>query len=73
MESEVKEKLEHKDGKDGKRKSVSITLKGIPMSVHNRVKSFKREINKLRDKDLTIKQAYVEYLKESVKHESKSL
>lgn len=69
MEGEVKENIEHKDRKL-KRRSVSITLTGIPMSVHERINDYKRDINAKRRKDLNLKQAYVEWLKETTKPKS---
>lgn len=61
MEGEVKEKPEQK------RVSVSITLKDIPVTVHNKLIKFNRKINADRNKDYNLKEAYVEFLKEATK------
>lgn len=61
MEGEVKEKPEQK------RVSVSITLKGIPVTVHKKLIKFNRKINADRNRDYNLKAAYVEFLKEATK------
>ncbi len=43
---------------------VSMTLRGIPGSVHNKIKSYRREINSGRQTDYSLSEAYVEFLKE---------
>jgi hypothetical protein len=61
MESEVKEKLEV--GKGKKPGTTAIAITGIPMWVHKRVKSFQTKLIGERGKKVTLKEAYVEFLK----------
>lgn len=63
MEGQDNEKV----NRQVKRRSVSITLKSIPMSVHKRIIEYRRDINAKRRVDLNLKQAYVEWLKETTK------
>lgn len=42
---------------------VSYTVRGIPMSVHDLVESFRKEISYKRDFKYNLEQAYVEALK----------
>jgi len=43
---------------------VSMILRGIPGSVHNKIKSYRRKVNSDRQADYTLSEAYVEFLKE---------
>ena len=63
MENEVKEKLEVSKRKRGS--TTGITLEEIPLWVHKRVKDFQLRISSERGRKFTVKQAYVEFLKES--------
>lgn len=63
MEGEVKEKLEVPK----RQSSVTITLPGIPRSVHNKMLKYRRTLNRDRQKDYNLKAAYVEFLKEATK------
>lgn len=55
---------ESKPTKRVPKSKVSMPLKDIPMSVHNKIKRYKRKINSERQADYNIKEAYVEFLKE---------
>lgn len=44
--------------------TVSMTLKKIPGSVHNKLKSYRRKINSDLQADFSLSEAYVEFLKE---------
>lgn len=46
---------------------VSYTLRGIPMSVHNAIASYMKEIAYKRDKKYNLEQSYVEALKDWAK------
>jgi hypothetical protein len=63
MESEVKEKLEVKQ--KTKSNTTGITLEGIPLWVHKRVKAFQLKISSELGRKLTVKEAYIEFLKEA--------
>lgn len=60
MEDEVKEK-------DQKR-TVSITIPDVPVSVHNKIKLYRRKIMLERKKDYGMMAAYAEFLKEHTKN-----
>ena len=55
---------ESKPTKRVPKSKVSMPLENIPMSVHNKIKSYRRKINYERKAGYNIKQAYVEFLKE---------
>lgn len=61
MESEVNEK-------DQKRATVSVTIQNVPMSVHNKIKLYRRKIMQERNKDFGMMAAYNEFLKEHTKN-----
>lgn len=61
MDNQVKEKIEVKKG------PVTMYLEDVPRSVHNKILSYKQKITGERMKDFTVKQAYVEFLKEKTK------
>jgi hypothetical protein len=60
MDAEVNEK-------DQKRTTVSITIPNVPMSVHNKIKLYRRKIMLERKKDFGMMAAYGEFLKEATK------
>lgn len=61
MAGEVKEKRERK-------MTVSITLPEVPISVHNKIKGYRRKIMTDRGRDYGMMAAYTEFLKESTKN-----
>lgn len=64
MDNEVKEKLEvSKSRKSG---GITLTLHGIPQRVHSVIQKYQTKIIGERGRKFTIKQAYVEWLKQSV-------
>jgi hypothetical protein len=65
MEIEVKEKLEV--SKTKARKGKTITLQNIPNWVHKRIKNYQIRISAQHGKKFTVKEAYVEFLKECCK------
>lgn len=60
MDGEVKEK-------DQKR-TVSVTIPEVPISVHNKIKLYRRKIMLERKKDYGMMAAYAEFLKEHTKN-----
>lgn len=58
METQINEK------EPKRRTKVTMALEDIPPSVHEKLKKYNRRINADRNKSFTIKQAYVEFLKE---------
>lgn len=62
MENEVKEKLEV-----SKKPGKSMLITGIPNWVHKRLKDYQNRITGERKRKFTIKEAYVEFLKEHCK------
>jgi hypothetical protein len=60
MESEVNEK-------DQKRTTVTITIPAVPISVHNKIKLYRRKIMLERKRDYGMMAAYAEFLKEYTK------
>jgi hypothetical protein len=60
MKGEVKEK-------DQKR-TVSITIPDVPLSVHNKMKLYRRKIMVEHKKDYGMMAAYNEFLKEQTKN-----
>jgi hypothetical protein len=62
MENEVKEKQELK-----KSSIVSMSLNGIPRSVHNKILKYRTDIIGKYRKPFSVKEAYVEFLKEQSK------
>lgn len=63
MDAEVNEK-------DQKRTTVSITIPNVPVSVHNKIKLYRRKIMLERKKDYGMMAAYAEFLKETTKNMS---
>lgn len=65
MESEVKEKLEVKkrEGND----PVTMYLENIPGRVHKRMLRYRAEITGRMHRKVSIKEAYVEFLKEATR------
>lgn len=63
MEVENSEKVK----KEHKGPIKSLTLNDIPRSVHKKMGDYQTKITGDRRKKYTIKQAYVEYLKETIK------
>lgn len=61
MDDQVREK-------DQKRNTVSITIPNVPVSVHNKVKQFRRKIMIERNRDFSMMAAYCEFLKEHTKN-----
>jgi hypothetical protein len=61
MENQVKEKIEVKKANHG---PVSMYLENIPRAVHNKILRYKNRITGERNKAFTVKQAYVEFLKD---------
>lgn len=61
---EVKEKLE------GKKGTVTMYLKGIPVRAHKKIIDYQRKINYERTKHYNLQDAYVEWLKETTKPKS---
>lgn len=59
MEPEVKQK------KVKARGSITLVLKGIPRSAHKCIVRYQKTITGLRNKKYNIKQAYVEWIKET--------
>jgi hypothetical protein len=62
MEGEDKKNEESK-----KSSSVTLTLSRIPRRVHNKLKEYRKKVNHEKNKDLNLKEAYVEFLKEMTK------
>ncbi len=62
MEGKAKKKVE------GRKGSVTVTLTGIPRTVHNWIQKYRRKINSERQKDYNLKDSYVEFLKEATKN-----
>lgn len=60
MKSEVNEK-------EPKRTTISVTVPGIPIAVHNKIKLYRRKIMIERNKDYAMMAAYAEFLKEKTK------
>lgn len=60
MSAEVNEK-------EQKRTTISVTIPGIPVSVHNKIKLYRRKIMLERSKDYGMMAAYLEFLKEKTK------
>ena len=60
MEAEVNEK-------EQKRNTLSVTIPGVPVSVHNKIKLYRRQIMLDRKKDYGMMAAYLEFLKEKTK------
>jgi ABC-type sulfate transport system substrate-binding protein len=58
MENQVREK-----GEKRKKSLVAISF-DVPRDVHKKILSYKNKITGLKDRDFTVKQAYVEFLKE---------
>lgn len=58
---EVKEKIEVKKSR---KRGVALVLTGIPGRVHEAMKAYQRKISAERGKKFTVKDAYVEFLKE---------
>lgn len=65
MSNEVKGKLEVK--KRGPNDPVSMYLQNIPTRVHKKLQRYRTEITGRDHKTYTIKEAYVEFLKEATK------
>lgn len=61
MSAEVNEK-------DQKRTTISVTIPGLPISVHNKIKLYRRKIMLERKKDYGMMAAYAEFLKEHTKN-----
>lgn len=59
MSGEVKEKEQ--------KKTVSVTIPDVPISVHNKIKLYRRKIMAERKKDYGMMAAYAEFLKEHTK------
>lgn len=59
--SEVKLNIEEGKTED---EEVSYTIRGIPISVHDAVESYRKEIVYKRDRKYNMEQAYVEALKD---------
>jgi hypothetical protein len=65
MDSEVKEKLE---GPKKRRSNVTaITLFGVPLWVHKRMREYALKLSVEKGKKVTMREAYVEFLKEALK------
>lgn len=60
MSGEVKEK--------DQKKTVSVTIPDVPISVHNKIKLYRRKIMIDRNKDFGMMAAYNEFLKEHTKN-----
>ena len=58
MESQVKEKKKRKS------RTVSMSLRGIPKVVHDRILLYKTEITGRDRRDYNVKEAYVKFLEE---------
>jgi hypothetical protein len=54
--------------KEQKRNTVSVTIPGVPMAVHNKIKLYRRKIMLERKKDYGMMAAYAEFLKEYTKN-----
>jgi hypothetical protein len=65
MEIEVKEKLEVT--KKNNSNTTGITLEGIPLLVHKKLQQYQLRISSQRRRKFTIKEAYIDWLKESTK------
>lgn len=50
-----------------KRTSISVTIPALPVSVHNKIKLYRRKIMLDRNKDYSMMAAYAEFLKEYTK------
>lgn len=65
MDGEVKEKIETKEAK---RSAVSLTIRNVPISVHNKMIKWNRKLNADRQRTYSIMEAYAEFLKEQTKN-----
>jgi hypothetical protein len=65
METQVIQKNEVSKSKSVTGKT--LTLRGIPNWVHKRIKNYQNRISAEKNKKFTIKEAYVEFLKDSCK------
>lgn len=54
--------------KEQKKATVSITIPAVPMSVHNKIKLYRRKIMLERKRDYGMMAAYNEFLKEYTKN-----
>ena len=54
--------------KDEKKTTVSVTIPNVPVSVHNKIKLYRRKIMLERKKDYGMMAAYAEFLKEHTKN-----
>lgn len=50
------------------KRTVSITIPAVPISVHNKIKLYRRKIMLERKKDYGMMAAYAEFLKEHTKN-----
>lgn len=66
MSNEVKEKLEVK--KRAANDPVTMYLQNIPARVHRKLQRYRTEITGRDHKTYSIKEAYVEFLKEATKN-----
>ena len=62
MDTKVNELTEPK-----KKNTVTVTLSGVPKSVHNRVAKYRTQLTGKHERNFTMKEAYVEFLKEAAK------
>lgn len=60
MEDQVKEKVEG----EKKGKGVTMYLKDIPRSVHNKIKRYRTDLIGQHRRSFTLKEAYVEFIKQ---------
>lgn len=63
MEVENNEKIK----KERRGPISSLTISNIPRSVHNKIVDYQMKITGERRRPFTVKQAYVEFLKEATK------